>query len=77
MVDVMVPPKLVAPLKVTKSPAVAPLAVVVMTVITLDPAVAENVVPPYAEVARNGVISKKLPPLLGWIKYLRFVPTPR
>ena len=46
MVDVMVPPKLVAPLKVTKSPAVAPLAVVVMTVITLDPAVAENVVPP-------------------------------
>ena len=56
----MTPPRLTALLKVTKSPSLAPWFVSV-TVIVVEPLVAENVVELVVE-ERTGVISLKLSP---------------
>jgi hypothetical protein len=52
----MLPPRVTAPEKVTKSPILEPNAVSV-TVIVADPFVAANVTSPAAVVARIGVMS--------------------
>ena len=70
----MLPPKLEAPLKVTKSPKAAPWFVSV-TVTVEEPLVAEKVTSPALVVNRRGVTSLKLSP--SWIYNLTLVPTPR
>ena len=62
---VMLPPKLAAPLNVTKSPDTAPCAVSV-TVIVADPLLAAKVTSPALVVERMGVMSEKLPP--SWFR---------
>ena len=60
-VAVIFPPKLTAPLKVTKSFLTAPCAVS-LTVIVEEPSVAEKVTSPAAVVVLIGVMSLKLEP---------------